>query len=109
MKQSFEVIWAETAEKDLQGIVSYIAQDGAPRALKTLQKIKKPASTLYHIPLRGRVVPELKEQGILQYRELIIAPWKLLYRVSGQVVFVVSELDSRRNIEDLLLTRFLTM
>ncbi|MCA9470480.1 MAG: type II toxin-antitoxin system RelE/ParE family toxin [Nitrospirales bacterium] len=107
MKQSYEVIWAETAEKDLQGIVSYIAQDNPSQARKILQKIKKSASTLTHSPLRGRVVPELKEQGIIQYRELIIAPWRLIYRVSAQVAFVVSVLDSRRNIEDLLLSRFL--
>lgn len=36
MRQSYEVVWAETAERDLQGIVSYIAQDSTSQALKVL-------------------------------------------------------------------------
>ena len=60
---------------------------------------------LFTFPERGRIVPELRDQGILQYRELIIPPWRILYRISEKRVYVLSVFDSRRNIEDILLKR----
>ena len=62
---------------------------------------------LYLLPNRGRLVPELKDQGILQYRELIHPPWRIIYRISENKVYVLSVLDARRNIEDILLKRLL--
>jgi len=55
---------------------------------------------------RGRIVPELKTYGILSYRELIISPWRVVYRTSEQKVYVLAVIDSRRNIEDILIERF---
>ncbi len=109
MKQVYEVIWAKIAENDLQTIVSYIAEDSVSRALQILRKLTKSASRLYQAPMRGRIIPELHAQGVLQYRELIVSPWRIIYRISGHKVFVLSVLDSRQNIEDILLKRFLTM
>jgi hypothetical protein len=59
------------------------------------------------MPNQGRIVPELKEQGIQTYRELIVAPWRIVYRVSDTTVFVLSVIDSRRNVEDILLDRLI--
>jgi hypothetical protein len=70
-----------------------------------LEDINTSASNLYFLPLRGRVVPELMDQGILQYRELIISPWRMIYRVSNSTVYVPSIIDSRQNVEDILLNR----
>ena len=109
MKQVYEVIWAEIAENDLQTIVSYIAEDSVSRALQILRKITKSASKLYQAPMRGRIIPELQAQGVLQYRELIVSPWRIIYRIAGQKVFVLSVLDARQNIEDILLKRLLSM
>jgi addiction module RelE/StbE family toxin len=105
MNQKYGVIWSEVAENDLKNIIEYIADDNPPDALKIFKNIKRKASSLYTFPERGRVVPELRDQGILQYRELIIPPWRILYRISENSVYVLSVLDSRRNIEDILLER----
>jgi len=105
MNQKFDVVWSNIAEKDLKNIVEYIADDSPPNALKILQRINQKASSLYTFPERGQIVPELRDQGILQYRELVISPWRILYRISEKSVLVFSVLDSRRNIEDILLTR----
>lgn len=105
MKKRYEVIWSDIAENDFINIIEYIAADSSPNASKILKKIKKKASSLYYSPKRGRIVPELQDQGILQYRELVISPWRLMYRVSEKVVYVLSVLDSRQNIEDILLER----
>lgn len=106
MKPTYTVLWADVAESDLRDIIAYIAVDSPQNASKILEKIKQKASELYFLPERGRIVPELREQGILQYREIVIPPWRLIYRITGRNVFVLSLIDSRRNVEDILLERF---
>ena len=105
MKRPYRVIWAVTAHDDLLRIIKYIALDSPANAGKVLKTIKSRAAALHLSPQRGRVVPELQHQGIAQYRELVIAPWRLIYRITDDTVLVLSVLDGRRNVEDLLLTR----
>ncbi len=105
MNKEYDVIWSNIAENDLKNIVEYIADDSQPNAVKIFKRIKERAYSLYTLPERGRIVPELRDQGILQYRELLISPWRILYRISEKNVLVLSVLDSRRNIEDILLKR----
>jgi len=105
MKKRYEVIWSNIAEKDLIDIVEYISADSPSTALKSFKNIKQKASKLYSFPERGRVVPELRDQGIVQYRELIISPWRVIYRISEKSIYVLSVLDARQNIEDILFRR----
>ncbi len=105
MKKKYEVIWSNIAEKDLIDIVEYSSADSPSTALKSFKNIKQKASKLYSFPERGRVVPELRDQGIVQYRELIISPWRVIYRISEKSVYVLSVLDARQNIEDILFRR----
>jgi plasmid stabilization system protein ParE len=105
MKKKYEVIWSNIAEKDLIDIVEYISADSPSTALKSFKNIKQKASKLYSFPESGRVVPELRDQGIVQYRELIISPWRVIYRISEKSVYVLSVLDARQNIEDILFRR----
>ena len=105
MVNEYEVYWAKIAEEDLSAIIEYINSDNPPAAKDNLKRIKTKVSNLKSFPQRGRVVPELKEHGILQYRELIIPPWRIIYRISELQVYVLSVIDSRRNVEDILLDR----
>ena len=105
MSDEYEVIWAAAAVDDLAGIVAHVAEDSPTDAARVLEKIRKACSQLYHLPERGRIVPELKDQGIMQYRELIVTPWRIMFRITGKNVFVLSVVDSRRNVEDILLDR----
>jgi toxin ParE1/3/4 len=105
MKKSYEVRWSVTSENDLISIVQYIADDNPHQAYGIFKIIKEQASTLRVFPDRGRIVPELLEQGVTQYRELIIPPWRIMYRVLKNEVYVLSVLDSRQNVEDILLRR----
>ena len=105
MNKKYDIVWSDVAETDLRNIVEYIADDSPHNALKLFKRIKQKASSLYTLPERGRIVPELRDHGILQYREIIISPWRILYRISEKSVLVLSVLDSRRNIEDILLQR----
>jgi plasmid stabilization system protein ParE len=105
MNKKYHVKWAAIAQSDLKQIIDYTAIDSPCNALQILKKTKQKASDLYTLPDRGRIVPELKDQGILIYREIIITPWRIIYRISDTTVFVLSVIDSRRNVEDILLNR----
>jgi toxin ParE1/3/4 len=107
MSDNYNIEWAEVAENDLKEIIEYIAEDSPANALKILKKIKQKASSLYTLPERGRIVPELRDQGILIYRELIISPWRMIYRISEMKIYVLSVLDARQNVEDILLKRLI--
>ena len=107
MKKTFEILWAAAAETDLLGIVEYIAHDNPRAALKVLGKIKTGTARLDHSPRRGRIVPELLKHGISRYREIVIKPWRVFYRIEEKEVYVVSVIDGRRNVEDVLLERLL--
>lgn len=109
MKKSYNVYWSEAAENDLVSVIEYIARENLLQAGKIFGEIKKRAQSLNAFPDRGRMVPELQNQGITLYRELIIGPWRVMYRVSEDSVYVLSVLDSRQNVEDILLQRLIAL
>ena len=105
MRKAYDVRWSETAEWDLIAIVEYIADDSPSRAYELFKELRAKASSLRTFPGRGRIVPELQEQGITQYHELVVSPWRIIYRTAERTVYVLSVLDARRSIEDILLRR----
>ena len=104
-KLSFRVLWTETAIRDLEGLVDYIARDAPINAGKILSQLESKAESLKIAPERGRLVPELLRHGLAVWRELIVRPYRMLYRIEGQTVYVLAVLDSRRDLEDVLLER----
>ena len=104
MAQKHEIIWAKTAHADLVEIIQRIRADN-PMAATSLKSIKEATAALTLFPQQGRIVPELKQQGIVHYRELIVAPWRVIYRIAGSSIYVLSVIDARRNVEDVLLDR----
>lgn len=103
----YRVIWTETATRDLEEIVSYIAKDSKKQTNTILKKIRGKSATLRSTPSRGRFVPELLEFDLRGWREVIVSPWRIIYRVEGRLVFVDSVLDGRRDVEDILMQRLL--
>ena len=106
-RQSFKVLWTFAASQDLESIVNFIARDNPTAARLVLDSLRKRAETLKTFPERGRIVPELAHVGLHIYRELLVTPWRIIYRVSNTVVHVLMVIDGRRNVEDLLLERLL--
>jgi len=103
----YSVFWTETAHNDLENIIDYISNDSIDNALDILFRIKEKAETLFSYPGRGRIVPELKYHNIENYRELIFNFWRIIYKIDMDRVYVLSIVDGRRNIEDILLERLL--
>jgi len=106
-KDTYQVFWTQTAQQDLRKIVTYIAADSKTHARNIYSIIKQKAGNLQQMPVQGRIVPELSYYGILIYRELISQPWRIIYRIEDNKVWVLAVIDSRRNVEDILLDRFI--
>lgn len=100
------MLWDEEAERDLDAIVDFIALEHPLNASRVLERLLKRAASLESQPLRGRRVPELLALGEDRYRELIEAPWRILYRVNAAQVFVIAVVDSRRDLQSWLAQRF---
>jgi toxin ParE1/3/4 len=99
------IVWASTARIDLEEIVSYIVEDDIDQALAAVRRLQSRCIKLGEFPERGRVVPELRRVDVLNYRELIEKPWRIIYRFEVSCVYVVAVLDGRRNLTSLLLER----
>lgn len=41
------------------------------------------------------------------WRELIVRPWRIIYRAEGDLVTVLALFDGRRDLEDVLLERLI--
>ncbi|MBL7050485.1 MAG: type II toxin-antitoxin system RelE/ParE family toxin [Nitrospira sp.] len=105
--KKYRVEWSRAASTDLLNIIDYISEDSTTAAISIFEKMRSKCETLSQSPERGRVVPELKEYGISSYHEIIVKPWRIIYRVSDNKIYVLAVIDSRRNIEDILIERFL--
>lgn len=105
--KKFKVEWTRAASLDLLNIIDYISEDRTDAAMSIFNEIRSKCQTLNQSPKRGRVVPELKEYGISSYHEIMVKPWRIIYRISDNKIYVLAVIDSRRNIEDILIERFL--
>lgn len=106
-ERRFRVLWAEAAVRDLEEIVSFAAAESRSDAARLLASLRSRAARLERLPERGRVVPELARFGMGSWRELVVRPYRLVYRIAGDSVTVLALLDGRRDLEDLLLERLL--
>ena len=107
MSERYKVRWTSNAKEDLLNIVAHIKEDSPTIAKEVYRKIKDKADSSHFFPLRGRVVPELQKEGITIYRELVASPWRIMYKVDGDTVYIMAIFDSRRNMEELLLQKLL--
>ena len=107
MPERYQVKWAPVAVADTLSILDYIAQENPGHAEQLFDKLKARAKSLERFPERGRVVPELHAIGVRFLRELVLAPYRVLYRIEGASVHIVAVFDGRRNLEDILLDRAL--
>ncbi len=99
----FRVRLAEDAEQDLVDIYRYVAtHDSAEKAAYVLEQLETLCARLANLPLRGHIPPELDRIGVTNYREVHFKPYRVIYEVIGQDVFVHCVLDGRRDMQSLL-------
>ena len=108
MAKTYRIIWAPIAIVDLEEILTYIAQhDSVAAAESVYAKISARIETLRFYPRRCRIVPELRNLGVREYRELVVSPYRVFFRFPEKTVQIVAALDDRRDLEELILKRLL--
>ncbi len=104
----FEVLLTEDAAIDLEAIHDHIAmEDGQSKAQHVLDRIEKAINGLATFPKRGSYPKELLTLGIREYRQTFFKPYRLIYRVVDQRVYIYLITDGRRDMQTLLAQRLL--
>ena len=100
------VLLTEAAAGDLGDIIDYVNRNsGAGPAGRLLNRIESRLVSLARFPARGHYVPELRDLGIREYREVRFKPYRMIYRAMDSRVIVYCIWDGRRDLRDLLLRR----
>ena len=104
----FEVSLTEDAARDLGEIFDYIAEhDDLAKAGQVLDHFEEAVESLATFPERGSHPKELLSLGIRDYRQTFFKPYRVIYRVVGQRVYVYLIIDGRRDMQTLLARRLL--
>jgi plasmid stabilization system protein ParE len=82
-----EVVWTNPGWDDLEAAAKYIARDSEFYAATFVQEARDAASSLADFAERGQVVPEFDDESI---RELLLKPYRLVYKVTDEHVFIVA-------------------
>jgi toxin ParE1/3/4 len=87
------LIWTEPALHDLDEIAEYIALDDPSAASRYVRKVFHKVERLKAQPQSGRRPPELPR---MPYREVIVAPCRIFYRVEDDKVFILYVMRSEQ-------------
>jgi toxin ParE1/3/4 len=102
----FTVLLTYDAARDLKELYDYIAaHDSSRKADHVLEQIEKTFATLSEFPQRGVYPKELQNLGIQEYREIFFKPYRIIYRILNNKVYVLLIVDSRRDMQSLLQRR----
>ena len=87
------LVWTRPALGDVLQIRDYIATDSPRYARLVAERLFGAVERLEAFPLSGRVVPELGEPTV---REVIEAPYRIVYRVRPDVLEILTIVHSAR-------------
>jgi len=105
--KEFTVNVNKTAKNDLREIVKYVSKNNPMNAINILKRIENRINSLTHFPEKGGYVPELLQNNIKDYRQLIESPWRIIYKIDNDIVNVLLIIDSRRNTQDILMEKLI--
>lgn len=94
------LIWTEPALDDLDALAGFIALDNPAAAGRLVRKVVECVERLEAFPNSGRKPQELP--GTL-YREIVVPPCRVFYRVSGNTIFVVHAMREEQQVDRFLL------
>ena len=104
----FQLYLTNDASRDLEELYDYIESHDAPgKADYVLDQIEKAFSSLSENPERGAYPKELLAVGLREYREIFFKPYRIIYRVMAEKVYVLVIADGRRDMQTLLQRRLL--
>lgn len=104
----YKVLIDPQAKFDLQDIFTFVAiDDGFDNSIKLLDAIENTCYKLEELPMRGHIPHELRQTGINKYLEIHYKPYRIIYEIENNLVYIHAVLDGRRNIQEILSERLL--
>ena len=94
------LVWTEPALLDLDEIAEYIALDDHLAASRYVQRVFDRVERLEAHPQSGKRPPELKRTT---YREVVVPPCRIFYRVEAEAVFILYVMRAERLLRPYLL------
>ena len=82
-----KVHWTDTAEKHLDAIYSYIAQDSPEYARRMVDRLTRRSQQIAEFPFSGRRVPEYDADRI---REVIEGAFRIIYHIKADQIDVLA-------------------
>ena len=105
---SYKVFLTADAVNDLEEIYEYIAYHDAPeKAEHVLGRIERTFKSLSESPERGSFPKELLTLGVRDYRQIFFKPYRVIYQIISDKVYVMLITDGRCDMEALLQRRLL--
>jgi toxin ParE1/3/4 len=96
------------AEEDLIDLYQYVSNhDSIRKADQLLDKIQASCQSLSELALRGHTPPELERISIFEYKEIHYKPYRIIYQIIENDLFIHCILDGRRDLQELLQQRLL--
>jgi toxin ParE1/3/4 len=81
------LIWTNQALDDFDALLEYISRDAPMAARRFGQKLFDKVELLQYNPLLGSFIQEDDSQT---YREILQGNYRLIYRVDGDVVYLIT-------------------
>jgi toxin ParE1/3/4 len=94
-----EIFWTSSADADLDAIFNFAARNSEEYALLLVQRILGAVKRLKDFSLSGRSVPEFERSDI---REVILIPYRIVYRVLDQEVDILIVQHAAKQLPDKL-------
>ncbi|MFH1049346.1 MAG: type II toxin-antitoxin system RelE/ParE family toxin [bacterium] len=106
MKNSIVIL--KPAREDIDDIFDFVScNDSIENAENIIHHIEEKIRSLSKMAERGHIPPELIHTGFSDFREVHHKPFRIIYQLIEDNVFIHCVLDGRRNISDLLERRLL--
>ena len=88
------VHWTDTAQGHLDAIHDYIAQNSPEYAQRMVDRLTRRSQQIGDFPRSGRVVPEYQLE---QIREVIEAPYRIIYYIKPDQIDVLAVLHAAQD------------
>lgn len=89
------VHWTEAALADLEAIEAYVGRHSPQYARQVVERLFGRSERLADHPLSGPVVPEYRDEPL---REVLEAPYRIIYRVLDDQVDVLTVVHGARRL-----------
>jgi toxin ParE1/3/4 len=105
---NYKLLIDPLAKKDIIEIYNYVASnDSTDKANRLLDNLETTYQKLEKLPERGHIPEELRGTGIKRFLEIHYKPYRIIYEIIDNIIYIHCVLDGRRNMQELLASRLL--